>query len=162
MAAAGPDAKILGYSELDAAILRWRGEGKSLVFTNGCFDILHRGHVELLRQASRFGDILIVGINSDRSVRSLKGDRRPIIDEESRASVIAAMEFVDAVILFDEASVESLVRRVRPDCLVKGGEYRLDQVVGAAFAGRVEIVAMLDEYSTTRIVEKVLALHGGR
>lgn len=131
-----------------------RNAGKRIVFTNGCFDVLHAGHVETLRRAKAMGDVLIVGLNSDSSVKRLKGDSRPIHNQEQRASVLEALECVDCVTVFDGEPNE-LVERIRPDVLVKGEEYRDQLVSGAEFAGRVEFVPLVDGLSSTRIIEEV-------
>ena len=144
--------------------VRWReslrGAGERLVFTNGCFDLLHAGHVKLLEAAARMGDRLLVGVNSDRSVRALKGPNRPILSEPERVQMLAALDFVDGIVIFDEESVLGLVEAIRPDVLVKGGDYRRDQVVGwevvESYGGEVRLVSLADGISTSSIVERVL------
>ena len=132
--------------------------GERIVFTNGCFDILHIGHIRLLEQARRKGDRLIVGLNSDDSVRRLKGPLRPIVAEQERARVLAALSSVDAVVVFDEDTPLRLIEAIRPDVLVKGGDYTEDTVVGArevrAWGGRVELIPLVGNVSTSRLIAK--------
>jgi D-beta-D-heptose 7-phosphate kinase/D-beta-D-heptose 1-phosphate adenosyltransferase len=129
--------------------------------TNGCFDLLHPGHVASLEETRKLGDCLIVGVNSDRSVRELKGPRRPLIDQQGRAEMLAALQCVDYVVIFDDADVSGLVRRILPDVLAKSAEYTLDQVVGRDIVerhgGRVVLVPMKPGYSTTQLVQRILA-----
>ncbi len=137
-----------------------RDQGKSVVFTNGCFDVLHRGHVEYLAQASELGDMLIVGVNSDASVRALKGEDRPVVTQEDRAAVLAALGCVDWVVIFDDESVAGLVAEVLPDVLAKGGDYALDGIVGReaveAAGGRVVAVASsVPQASSSEIIRKM-------
>lgn len=130
-----------------------------LVFTNGCFDLLHRGHVEYLTQARGLGDALVVGLNTDRSVRALKGSGRPLMGEDDRAALLTALEVVDAVVLFDDDTPARLIEALLPDVLVKGGDYTVDQVVGRevveAAGGRVEIIPFLPGYSTTDLLDRL-------
>jgi D-beta-D-heptose 7-phosphate kinase/D-beta-D-heptose 1-phosphate adenosyltransferase len=130
-----------------------------LVFTNGCFDLLHRGHVEYLAQARRLGDALVVGVNTDASVRNLKGPGRPLVGEEDRALVLAALESVDGVTLFDEDTPRELIRALLPDILVKGGDYTPQEVVGKeeveAAGGEVVIVPLIGGRSTTRLLDRI-------
>jgi len=143
------------------ALARFRAKNgkKSIVFTNGCFDILHRGHVELLREAKGFGDILVVGLNSDTSVRRLKGRGRPLVGEKDRAFVLAALEAVDRVVIFDEDTPLEAIRALQPDVLVKGAEYGRGEIVGASIVeergGRVRRVSMRKGFSTTSLIKKV-------
>jgi len=157
--AARPDAKILSREDLLARAATWRMAGKRIVFTNGCFDLLHAGHLSLLSQAAKLGDILVLAINSDASVRRLKGPERPLVPQEDRAAVLAALGFVDAVTIFDEDTPLEVLQSVRPHVLVKGGDYRLDQVVGRelmeATGGRVVLVPLTPEKSTTALVERI-------
>ncbi len=137
----------------------WRSQSKTIVFTNGCFDILHVGHVSYLEKAKEEGDCLVVGLNTDRSVRALKGDPRPIVPEEQRARVLASLESVDAVVPFDEETPETLIEEVHPDVLVKGADYDKSEVVGAEaveeWGGRVELIPLVDGVSTTKILRRV-------
>jgi D-beta-D-heptose 7-phosphate kinase/D-beta-D-heptose 1-phosphate adenosyltransferase len=133
--------------------------GKTIAFTNGCFDILHEGHIASLSSAAAEADFLVVGLNSDRSARKLKGEGRPVNPEHARAILLASLLMVDAVIIFDEDTPRELINEVLPDVLVKGGDYTLDQIVGAkevmAAGGRVVINPILEGFSTTKILEKI-------
>jgi len=133
--------------------------GSLIVFTNGCFDILHRGHVDLLAQCRDYGDYVVVGLNSDASTRRLKGPTRPINDQLSRAIVLAGLSFVDAVIIFEEDTPLDLITQVRPDILVKGGDYKASEIVGAEIVrqngGEVRIVPLTEGYSTTAIISRM-------
>ncbi len=138
-----------------------RADGGTIVFTNGCFDILHAGHVRYLAAAGALGDFLVIGLNSDASVRRLKGEGRPIVPEEDRAEVLEALRSVDIVTIFDEPTAEELIRLVRPDVYVKGGDYTLDTLPEAkivqAAGGRVEFIPFVDGHSTTNVIEKIKA-----
>lgn len=138
---------------------RWRLLGKTIAFTNGCFDILHQGHIASLSDAAREADYLVVGVNSDASTRRLKGDSRPVNGQDSRALMLASLLMVDAVILFDEDTPLELIKAVQPDVLVKGGDYTIDQIVGAkevmAAGGRVVINPIVPGFSTTGLIEKI-------
>jgi len=147
---------------LEQAIVRRAREkrnGQRVVFTNGCFDLLHPGHVRLLEGARGLGDLLIVGLNSDTSVRSLKGEGRPIIPEQERAEVLAALECVDAVVIFGEPTPRQIISKLLPDVLVKGGDWRLDQIIGReeveAAGGRVVSIPVVAGHSTTAILERI-------
>jgi D-beta-D-heptose 7-phosphate kinase/D-beta-D-heptose 1-phosphate adenosyltransferase len=157
--AARPDGKILGRDDLAARAATWRLGGKRIVFTNGCYDLLHAGHLSLLSQAAKLGDILVLAINSDTSVRRLKGPERPLVPQEDRAAVLAALGFVDAVTIFDEDTPLEVLQSVRPHVLVKGGDYKLEEVVGRelveAAGGRVVLVPLTPEKSTTALVERI-------
>ncbi|MCK4271043.1 D-glycero-beta-D-manno-heptose 1-phosphate adenylyltransferase [bacterium] len=137
-------------------------EDRKVVFTNGCFDLIHRGHVEYLGQAKAMGDILVVGLNSDRSVRQLKGQGRPLTPQDDRAQVLAALEMVDYVCLFDEQTPARLISAVLPDVLVKGGDYRPDEIVGRETVkeagGKVVVVPLTEGFSTKGLIEKILEL----
>jgi D-beta-D-heptose 7-phosphate kinase/D-beta-D-heptose 1-phosphate adenosyltransferase len=136
----------------------WKANGERVVFTNGCFDLLHIGHITLLEQARHCGDRLVVAINSDASVSCLKGPNRPIVGQADRARVLAALAAVDAVVIFDEATPLNLILAVQPDILVKGGDYAPENVVGASevqsWGGEVKIVPLVEGFSTTRLIEK--------
>jgi D-beta-D-heptose 7-phosphate kinase/D-beta-D-heptose 1-phosphate adenosyltransferase len=147
---------------LDEAILRFGREkrnGRCIVFTNGCFDLLHPGHIGSLEQARALGDALIVGLNSDASVRQLKGAGRPVLPERERAEILAALECVDAVVIFDELTPREVIARLLPDILVKGGDWPGDQIVGReeveAAGGRVVSIPVVPGYSTTEILQKI-------
>jgi len=151
--------RIVTDDHLNGLLTYWRLKDEKIVFTNGCFDILHRGHVEYLAKAASLGDLLFVGINSDQSVRKLKGNDRPIQDEYSRALMTASLRFVTAVMLFDEDTPYQLIKRVQPDVLVKGGDYQEKDIVGADIVrnkgGEVETVDFTDGYSSSKIIEKI-------
>jgi rfaE bifunctional protein nucleotidyltransferase chain/domain len=153
-----PD-KIFSLSELKLQLNRWRLSNKKIVFTNGVFDILHEGHIASLSEAALYGHILIVGINSDASVKRLKGESRPVNNEGSRILLMASLVMVDAVILFEEDTPLDLITAILPDVLVKGGDYTIEQIVGAteviANGGEVKIVPILEGFSTTSIIEKM-------
>jgi rfaE bifunctional protein nucleotidyltransferase chain/domain len=153
--------KILSKEQMAGFLSEWRKSGK-LVFTNGCFDILHLGHIDYLEKARNLGHRLIVGINTDASVQRLKGVNRPICDENSRARVMAALECVDAVILFDEDTPLELISYLKPDILVKGNDYTVKNIVGADVVikngGVVETVPLVNGYSTTNVIEKIKQL----
>lgn len=131
-----------------------RSQGLRVVFTNGCFDILHRGHVEYLAKAADMGDVLVVGLNTDASVRRLKGDGRPVNNEEARALVLASLSFVDAVVLFDEDTPYELIKAIRPDVLVKGADYKVEEIVGydivTSYGGKVVTVPLVEGYSSSK------------
>jgi len=150
--------KVVSRQELASRVALWKANGERVVFTNGCFDLLHIGHIALLEQARRFGDRLIVAINTDASVSGLKGPNRPIVGELERARVLAALAAVDAVVIFGEPTPLELILAVRPDVLVKGGDYGVDTVVGArevlSWGGQVKIVPLVAGFSTTRLIEK--------
>ncbi|MBQ2852733.1 MAG: D-glycero-beta-D-manno-heptose 1-phosphate adenylyltransferase [Bacteroidales bacterium] len=149
--------KILSENALLDRLKVWRREGKSIVFSNGCFDILHRGHVEYLSKAADLGDILVIGLNTDASVKRLKGPSRPVNDEKARAVVLAALQFVDAVVFFDEDTPYNLIKCVRPDVLVKGKDYKAEDIVGYDIVtnngGRVETIELVEGFSTTKVIE---------
>ncbi|MEO7028907.1 MAG: bifunctional D-glycero-beta-D-manno-heptose-7-phosphate kinase/D-glycero-beta-D-manno-heptose 1-phosphate adenylyltransferase HldE [Acidobacteriaceae bacterium] len=155
----GAGEKILDRGRLIARVAEWRVAGQTIVFTNGCFDLLHAGHVTLLEECRKFGSKLVLGLNSDASVGRLKGAARPIVGERERSRVMAALAAVDAVVVFDEDTPVELIRAVRPDVLVKGGDYSVETVVGhedvIAAGGRVEIVPTVEGFSTTSIVRKM-------
>ena len=140
----------------------WRTIGKKLVFTNGCFDILHHGHLDLLARAADMGNILIVGVNTDSSTRRLKGPERPVTNENDRAFQVASLLCTDAVCLFGEDTPEELIKLVRPDVLVKGGDYTIDRIVGADFVqstgGQVAVIPFVEGYSTTSIIDRIKKL----
>lgn len=158
------DSKIKNRDVLVSLIEEEKRKGKTVVFTNGCFDLLHVGHVRYLQKARTFGDLLVLGLNSDASVRRLKGDKRPLIDEEERAHILAALDCIDYVVLFDEDTPLSLIEAVKPMVLVKGGDYTPEGVVGKdvveSYGGRIELVTFVDGRSTTNIIEKILKSYG--
>lgn len=151
--------KICSLDQLSSRLNMWRFLEKKIVFTNGCFDVIHLGHIDYLAKAADLGDKLIIGLNSDKSTRSIKGPSRPITDESSRSLVLASFSFVDAVVLFDEETPLELIKSVMPDILVKGADYTIDQIVGADIVvqngGAVETLDYLPGYSTTLIEQKI-------
>lgn len=151
--------KIFDLSGLQHQLSRWRLLGKTVAFTNGCFDILHQGHIASLSDAAREADFLVVGLNSDASTCRLKGESRPINNQHARATVMASLLMVDAVILFEEDTPLNLINAIRPDVLVKGGDYTLEQIVGAKevieAGGRVVINPIVPGFSTTGLIEKI-------
>ena len=149
------DAHIKSFEDIDSIVSRCRANGKKVVFTNGCFDILHVGHVKYLQIAKSFGDILIVGLNSDESVSRLKGPTRPVNIAEDRAYLLAALEAVDFVVPFSEDTPYNLIKMIKPDVLVKGGDYEGKNVVGTEFAGELKLVDFVDGKSTTKTIQKI-------
>ncbi|HZW29541.1 MAG TPA: D-glycero-beta-D-manno-heptose 1-phosphate adenylyltransferase, partial [Isosphaeraceae bacterium] len=158
MAWKGLSPKILQRPAARQRLSEARRRGRTIVFTNGCFDILHAGHLACLEGSKRLGDLLVVGLNSDASVRGLKGDSRPVITEENRASLLAGLACVDVVVLFDEPTPAALIEELEPDVLVKGGDYTPDQIAGAEFVrrrgGRVVVLPLVPGLSTTAILER--------
>jgi D-glycero-beta-D-manno-heptose 1-phosphate adenylyltransferase len=155
----GSDEEKIKFSRLLAF---WDFRDKKIVFTNGCFDILHLGHIDYLSKAADLGNILIVGLNSDASVKKIKGNNRPVTDEMSRAKILASLSFVSAVVIFDEETPYELIRFTDPDVLVKGSDYEADKIVGhdiiKAKGGEVVTLEFLQGYSTTSIIEKIKLL----
>lgn len=156
------EQKIFELPDLMRQVTRWKLLNKTIAFTNGCFDILHVGHIHSISQAAKEADILIVGLNSDQSTKGLKGPDRPINNEQARLQVLASLILVDAVILFDEPTPINLIQSIMPDILVKGGDYTIEQIVGAkeviANGGRVIINPIVEGYSTTGIIGKIQRL----
>ena len=154
-------SKIYTLSELVEQSKVWRNKGEKIVFTNGCFDLVHRGHVEVLNTAQDLGDRLIVGLNSDSSIQNLKGENRPIIDENSRTILLkASLQFIDAIVLFSEDTPHQLIQTILPDILaLKGGDYKLEEITGHEVVlqngGEVILVPFIDGFSTTNIVNKI-------
>ena len=151
--------KIFDLQLLMKKIEKWRSENKKIVFTNGCFDLIHLGHIEILARSSDFGDKLIIGVNSDLSIKKLKGQNRPIIQQSSRVRQLSALEFVDAVILFDEETPIKLIETIKPDVITKGGDYTAKNVVGNEVVsqkkGEVVIIPLTKGFSTTSILNKI-------
>lgn len=156
-------SKITPRNELKATVDRLKREGKKVVFTNGCFDILHAGHTRYLREARKLGDALILALNSDSSVRSIKGPMRPIVPEAERAEVVASLDSVDYVTVFDELTPLELIEYLRPDVIVKGGDWAEKDIVGAEavgkWGGRVAVMPEIEGASTTNIIDKVLQVY---
>lgn len=154
--------KIADRATLERRCNMWRAAGKKTVFTNGCFDILHHGHLQLIAAAADLGNILIVGVNSDNSVKRLKGDDRPIYHEQDRLFQLASLLCVDALSLFDEDTPENLIKTIQPDVLVKGGDYTLNNIVGAdyvqSYGGRVQIIPFVEGYSTSSVISNIKKL----
>jgi len=157
--------KITGFDEIRSLADQYRCDQQSIVFTNGCFDILHAGHVSYLAMAAALGKILVLGLNSDTSVKLIKGENRPIIGEDHRALVMAALESVDHVVLFDEPDPGRLIENICPDILVKGADWGEDEIIGADFVkkngGRVERIVLEPDISTTKIIERIGRLYYG-
>jgi rfaE bifunctional protein nucleotidyltransferase chain/domain len=152
-------SKIIDINNIEPFLTYWKLKNRKLVFTNGCFDIIHRGHVEYLAQAADCGNELIVGINTDNSVRKLKGETRPVQDEIARAMMMASLQFVSAVILFDEDTPYKLIKKIQPDVLIKGSDYDITDIIGydivKAKGGEVKTIDFIEGYSTTSIIEKL-------
>jgi rfaE bifunctional protein nucleotidyltransferase chain/domain len=153
------ESKILKLHELTAYVLDWKKNKNSIVFTNGCFDILHYGHLQYLTQAKSLGHKLIVGLNSDDSVKKLKGESRPINNQKAREFTLASLLVVDAVVVFEEETPEKIIKMIFPDILVKGGDYKFDEIVGADFVtangGLVEIIPLVQGYSSSNLIKKL-------
>jgi len=158
-----PKSKILSWEEALSTRNRLKEEKKLVVFTNGCFDILHAGHASYLLEARKMGDFLFVGLNSDSSVKKIKGEKRPVIPQNERAFLLASLSFVDAVIIFDDDTPLELIRLLLPDILVKGADWSPENIVGRdvveANGGCVKTVPLVEGLSTSNIIEKILKLH---
>ncbi|OQX73082.1 MAG: D-glycero-beta-D-manno-heptose 1-phosphate adenylyltransferase [Bacteroidetes bacterium 4484_249] len=152
-------SKVFNNNTLKSCLAVWQFKNKKIVFTNGCFDILHLGHIDYLSKAKDLGDVLIVGLNTDNSVKRLKGKNRPVNNEEARALLLATLKFVDAVVLFDEDTPYDLIKKVQPDILIKGSDYKPEDIVGAdiikAKGGEIITIDFLEGYSTTAIIKKL-------
>lgn len=153
------ESKIISKEQAANLVKQWQQAGKKIVFTNGCFDIIHLGHIDYLEKACQLGDKLVLGLNTDASVSCIKGPLRPVVNEYARARLIAALQFVDAVILFDEPTPLELIQTICPDILVKGNDYSIENIVGADFVikrgGSVETIPLVEGYSTTSLIEKI-------
>ena len=152
------EKSLYSWEEMKTLVRQWQDQGDTVVFTNGCFDILHRGHITYLQEAAQLGDRLIIGLNSDASVRRLKGETRPLVEGEDRAYLLSALGCVDGVVLFDEDTPSQLLETIRPNILVKGGDYKVDEVIGREFVDSVQILSFKDGYSTTNVVNKIANL----
>ncbi len=152
-------SKIIDINNIETHLTDWSLKNQKIVFTNGCFDILHRGHVEYLAQAANYGDVLIIGVNTDNSVRRIKGETRPIQDEYARAILLASLSFVSAIVLFDDETPYNLIKKIQPDVLIKGSDYSIKDIVGSdivmAKGGNVITIDFIEGYSTTSIIEKL-------
>jgi len=159
-----PNLKILRRSELQSEVNRLKERGKTVVFTNGCFDIIHIGHIRYLREARALGDCLVVGLNSDESVRALKGEPRPLVPELERAEILAALEFVDYVAIFDERTADNLILELKPQIYAKGGDYRPEEVpelpTVLSYGGTMRLVNVTQGRSTTSLISAILERHG--
>lgn len=153
------EKKIIPQNKIFSFVLAERTKGRTIAFTNGCFDILHKGHIYSLSQAAKEADILIVGVNSDASVKKLKGPGRPVNDENSRALLLASLLITDAVVIFDDDTPLELIKTILPDVLIKGGDYTINEIAGAkevvAAGGKVVINSIIPGFSTTGIIEKI-------
>ena len=142
---------------------QWKKEGKKIVFTNGCFDLIHVGHIRLLKKAKEYGDVLVVALNTDDSIRRLKGEKRPILDEFQRGNIMASFEMVDAVVFFDEDTPEKILRLIKPHILVKGGDYKYEEIVGhdfiPSYGGKVISSIIVSGISTSKIIDKILSIY---
>ncbi|MFC2137017.1 D-glycero-beta-D-manno-heptose 1-phosphate adenylyltransferase [Bacteroidota bacterium] len=151
--------KIINLNDLKNKKAYWKFREQKVVFTNGCFDIIHRGHIEYLLKAASYGDILIVGLNTDESIRKIKGDNRPIMDEESRAMTLASLQFVNFVVLFKEETPLSLINSIVPDVLIKGSDYKKEDIIGYDIVknagGKIITIDFIEGYSTTSIINKI-------
>ena len=149
---------LISFNDINQLLTTYRRENFKLVFTNGCFDLLHKGHLDLLSNAAGFGDKLFVGLNSDKSVKKLKGDSRPIQNEKNRAQKLLELKYVNHVIIFEDLTPQKLIHAISPDVLVKGGDYKKSEIVGAkhviSSGGIVKIVPLTPGFSTTSIIEK--------
>jgi rfaE bifunctional protein nucleotidyltransferase chain/domain len=155
-------SKIQPRSALAKTLSNLKKQKKTIVFTNGCFDILHAGHVKSFEMARSKGDVLVVALNTDASVRRLKGSKRPIVDEKNRARLLAGLACVDFVTFFGEDTPEELIKELRPDILVKGGDYKLEEIAGRQYVKKVVRVPLVKGISTTKIVEKIIKAYGSR
>ncbi len=156
--------KIYSLDNLKNQVKSWKKSGKKIVFTNGCFDIIHRGHIEILTQTADLGDKLIIGLNSDKSIKILKGEKRPIIEEKYRAILLASLSFVDAIVVFSEDTPINLINKIMPDVLAKGGDYEIEKIVGHEVVqkngGKVILIPFLNGFSSTNIIEKIKKNNG--
>ena len=152
-------SKIYSLSDLKIQSDKWKENGEKIVFTNGCFDLVHRGHIEVLANTADLGDKLIIGLNSDSSIKELKGENRPIMDEISRAILLASLQFVDAIVFFSEETPYKLIETLIPDVLAKGGDYKVTEIAGNGVVlengGEVNLFPFIDGVSSTKIVEKI-------
>ena len=159
-------SKIFTWESISRQCAIWRFKDQKIVFTNGCFDLLHLGHIEYLAKASELGGVLIIGLNSDTSVRKLKGDHRPINDEHARAMVLSSLSFVNAVVLFNEETPYELIKTIQPDILVKGKDYKIEDIAGhdivLANGGQIITIELTEGYSTTGTEERIIRLHNNK
>ena len=157
--------KIISRPRITGFIAHLKKMGQKIVFTNGCFDLIHVGHVRYLQEARTLGDCLVIGLNSDQSIRRIKDPARPLISEEQRAEVLAALECVDYVVLFDEGDPFKLIKEVRPDVLVKGADWSMDKIIGAdlvsSYGGEVQRIDLVPSISTSEIINRIISRYGG-
>ena len=151
--------KFFHLQDLEVQCIEWKNDNNKIVFTNGCFDLVHRGHIEVLARISELGDKLIIGLNSDISIKSLKGEKRPIIDEYSRKLLLAGLFFVDAIIVFNEETPYELINSLKPDILAKGGDYKLEDIVGfdiiKKYGGQTITIPLTPDFSSSNIIDKI-------
>ena len=152
--------KIKTDNDLELILQKLRKERKKVVFTNGCFDLIHVGHIRYLQKAKEYGNILVVALNSDESVKKIKGTNRPILSQQERAEILAALEFIDYVVIFDESTPLRLIKKLKPDFLIKGGDWTIDKIVGRDFVesygGKVIAIPTVEGASTTNLIERIL------
>ena len=155
--------KIVHSDKASGVVQNWQSNDEIIVFTNGCFDLVHRGHIEYLSKAADLGDKLIIGLNTDASVSRIKGPKRPLVDEYSRAILLAAIQFVDLIVFFDEDTPYELIKKLHPDILVKGSDYRAEDIVGydvvTGRGGKVETIDFIEGFSTTGLIQKIIQNH---
>ena len=153
--------KITSLTTLQIKLREWEKKGNKIIFTNGCFDIIHQGHIDYLAKAKDLGDILIIGLNTDKSVSEIKGKNRPIQDQKSRAVILASMQFVDSIVYFSDPTPYELIKAIQPDILVKGADYKPEEIVGydivKAKGGEIKTLKFLEGYSTSAIEKKILS-----
>lgn len=153
--------KITTLTTLQIKLREWEKKGNKIVFTNGCFDIIHQGHIDYLAKAKDLGDILIIGLNTDKSVSEIKGKNRPIQDQESRAIILASMQFVDSIVYFSDPTPYKLIKAIQPDILVKGADYKPEEIIGYDIVkqkgGEIKTLEFLEGYSTSAIEKKILS-----
>ena len=153
------ESKIVSLPDAVELVSNWKTDGHKIVFTNGCFDVLHYGHVCYLAEAKELGDKLVVGLNSDESVRRLKGETRPINGQKERATLLAALSFIDAIVIFEEDTPKNLIKNISPDFLVKGGDYTFETIVGAEFVssygGKVITIPLVKNFSSSSIIKRL-------
>lgn len=158
--------QVISKSKLKKILDKEKGKGKNVVFTNGCFDILHLGHIRYLKKAKKFGDVLVVGLNTDASVRAIKGNKRPIIPEKARAEILASLTSVDYVVYFSESNPVKLIRFLKPDVLVKGADYSIDEILGRDIVekegGKVVRVTLEKGLGTSEIIKKIVKHYKGK
>ncbi len=154
--------KLVTLEDFISIRKRLHGEGKVVVFTNGCFDLIHCGHINYLASAKELGDVLVVAINSDNSMRQIKGPKRPIIPQEDRAKIVSALECVNYVIIFDEPTPKKLIKTILPDILVKGADWEPDEIVGADIVEKVVRIPLTEDQSTSAIIEKIVERYGDK